>query len=81
MDRLDLPSSFSTAVTLIEWANKLQHLPDNRLNVHISLVTEELQVHTACQQTRFAVLARGNPSACIGQVAIRKDGAADTEHE
>lgn len=47
IDRLDLPSSFQEAVTLIEWADKLQQLPEHRLIVTIRLVSEQTKVCNA----------------------------------
>lgn len=44
IDRLDLPSSFKNAVTLIEWADKLQQLPENRVHLHVSLVDDATKV-------------------------------------
>lgn len=43
LGRLDLPNSFRHAVSLLEWADKLQELPSARLEVHISLLDNQRQ--------------------------------------
>jgi hypothetical protein len=42
MSRLDLAQSFDTAVSLVEWAERLseQQLPQHRLEVHIGIMQE-----------------------------------------
>ena len=44
ISRLDLPYSFSHAVSLIEWAGKLHQLPSELLEVHITLLDEQSKV-------------------------------------
>ncbi|DBA67642.1 TPA: hypothetical protein ACH3X2_001237 [Trebouxia sp. C0005] len=44
LGRLDLPNSFRHAVTLLEWADKLQEVPLARLEIHISLLDNQRQV-------------------------------------
>ncbi|KAA6428147.1 MAG: hypothetical protein FRX49_01743 [Trebouxia sp. A1-2] len=43
LGRLDLPNSFRHAVTLLEWADKLQEVPLARLEIHISLLDNQRQ--------------------------------------
>lgn len=44
MERLNLGESFRTAVSLIEWADRLKTLPAERLDVHIDIVNAQDKV-------------------------------------
>lgn len=54
MDRLNLAESFRTAVSLIEWADRLENLPSERLEVHISILQDHDKVSVDSVSARAA---------------------------
>ncbi|GAB4813574.1 hypothetical protein N2152v2_000620 [Parachlorella kessleri] len=58
--RLDLPSSLTKAVSLIEWAERLErHLPEEHLAVHLQVIPEEEQAALQQHQGLTALPSMG----------------------
>lgn len=76
--RLDLSESFTKAVSLVEWAERLQHnAPDDHLAVHIKIIEE--QPRLAAGQVQHQDSPSCYPSSKQGSQSTTVDDGRDEE--
>lgn len=74
VERLNLAQSFKTAVSLVEWADRLQQLPPERLDVHITILdTHDKVSYMLCSACSIVTSSRISTTkhSCTGHVLHR----------
>jgi tRNA threonylcarbamoyl adenosine modification protein YjeE len=58
--KLDFPASFRDAVSLIEWAERLEHeTPANRLDVYLSIMANDDELERSVERSRPVTVVQG----------------------